>query len=133
MVALNFHADFAPKVEDGSKPHTFRVEGKRPPPRVGQTLHLYTRMRHPGCRLLKAVPCTRVQRMAVKIVETPVGTFAERTIDGNPMTMAQNEAFAIADGFANWAAFVAWLRTAHEIPAHGIVRGYLIWWGAPAP
>ncbi|MCM0021453.1 MAG: hypothetical protein NBV67_15790 [Tagaea sp.] len=129
MPALNFQKRFVPLIESGAKPHTFRVEGKRRPPRVGETLSLYYGMRTKACRLIKRVPCAAVQRMSVKFLNTPVGWYAERTIDGVPMTGAQNEAFAVADGFESWPAFEAWLRTAHEAPEDGIVRGWLIWWG----
>lgn len=132
MVALNFHADFAPKVEDGSKPHTFRVAGKRPPPRVGQTLHLYTRMRHPGCRLLKAVPCTRVQPMTIGLDFGDPFHSACRIHDVE-ISLRARERFAKRDGFASWAAFVAWVRKTHKPGPDKIVRGYLIWWGTPAP
>lgn len=132
MVALNFHADFVPKVEDGSKPHTFRVTGKRPPPREGQTLHLYTRMRHPGCRLLKAVPCTRVQPMSVWLHDDDP-TQCLLHVHGVEVDGRARERFAVRDGFASWAAFVAWLRKTHKPDDDGCVHGHLIWWGGPAP
>lgn len=130
MPALNFQKQFAAKVEDGSKPHTFRVEGKRRPPRVGETLSLYTGMRTKGCRLIKRVPCVAVQRMTCKLVKWHAGRCVLK-IDGAYRTLAQKEAFAIADGFESWAAFVAWLSATHATGTDMTVRGWLIWWGHP--
>jgi hypothetical protein len=132
MVALNFQPGFALMVESGAKPHTFRVEGKRRPPRVGETLSLYTGMRSKACRLLKRVTCTRVQPMTVGLDSGDPFQSACRVHDVE-ISVRARERFARRDGFASWAAFVAWVRKTHKPGKDGIVRGYLIWWGGPAP
>jgi hypothetical protein len=52
MPALGFNAQFAPFVEDGTKPHTIRARRKRPI-MVGDMLRFYVGMRTKQCRLLR--------------------------------------------------------------------------------
>ena len=56
MPALNYQAQFAPKVESGEKLQTIRARRKRPFKR-GDRLYHYTGMRTKSCRKLGESTC----------------------------------------------------------------------------
>jgi hypothetical protein len=119
---LNFEKRFVPHVEDGSKTHTIRAERKRAP-KVGETCHCYTGLRHKGARLLGRWPCVKVERITV----TP----HELRIDGEVLSRDERDAFARRDGFRGpqpWAEMMRYWE--HEQPSAGEWRfdGYVIHW-----
>lgn len=58
---------FQDLVINGTKPHTIRRISKRPPPRVGQTLHLYTGTRTKAChQLIPDIPCLGAQPIKIR-------------------------------------------------------------------
>jgi hypothetical protein len=81
---LSFEKRFVPHVEDGSKTHTIRAERKRAP-KVGETCHCYTGLRHKSARLLGRWPCVKVERITV----TP----HELRIDGEVLSRDERDAF----------------------------------------
>jgi len=64
MPALNYKAEFAPKVEDGTKRSTIRPRRKNPI-KKGDTLYHYTGMRTKKCRKLLENKCTSVSRIEI--------------------------------------------------------------------
>ncbi len=94
MGLYNFKARFAPRILDGSKTHTIRPL-RAHPDKPGDTLHLYTGLRHKGARLLMRVPCTRVEE--IEITATPLVI-----IDGMALDCSEREQLARRDGFDNW-------------------------------
>lgn len=61
MGLYNFKERFITHILDGSKTHTIRPERSRPD-KPGDTLHLYTGLRHKGAQLLMRVPCVEGRR-----------------------------------------------------------------------
>lgn len=133
MVALNFMKRFAPDVEQGIKRRTFRLESKRRPPRVGETLQLYTGMRTKSCRLLATAICTDVQGCILEVGRGRRGTVLLRVETLGKGATAQHlsdidalDEFARRDGFDDWSALVAFFRPRAD--RHGRVQGNLIHW-----
>ncbi len=101
MVAYSFKPRFVPFIQVGAKKQTVRAHRKRHA-RPGERLQLYTGMRTKQCaRILTEGPvCIRVDEITM-----PVGwCFREAArriaINGIPLSAAEMEAFAKADGFA---------------------------------
>jgi hypothetical protein len=133
MVALNFMKRFASDVERGIKLRTFRLDGKRRPPRVGETLQLYTGMRTKSCRLLAKSDCTDVQRCMLNVGYRQSWSVYLRRIELGDDAMiecletleALND-FAKLDGFADWSDLAAFFAPRAEYT--GQVKGHLIHW-----
>ncbi len=126
MPALNFHARFANAVMALEKRQTIRVRGKRQPPKVGDSLFLYTGMRTASCRKLATVTCASVEQIMVdpdrKTVTMPRGQPGHQfwsVLDQDEVT-----ALALADGFACSDDFFAFFADAHGCS----ISGYLIKW-----
>ena len=115
MPALNFMKEMAPKVESGEKTHTIRARRKNPIS-PGDTLYLYTGMRHKSCRLLKKTHCQYT--CEIKITESFV------KIDGQSLSRESIKNMAIADGFDSVEAFRDYFRKAHGFP----FSGDIIYW-----
>lgn len=118
MPSLSFNAMFADRVERGEKLHSIRGRRKRPEQWLpGKKLHLFTAMRTRHCRRLGLAIITSVHE--IDIVQTGV------EIDGayidDPAALS---AFARADGFLTWSAFVAFFEEIYGLPW----RGSLIKW-----
>jgi hypothetical protein len=61
MGLYNFQPRFVPYILDGTKTHTIRAERGGHNDMPGNTMHLYTGLRHKGARLLMRVPCVKVE------------------------------------------------------------------------
>lgn len=118
MGLYNFQERFVPAIEAGTKRHTIRAPRKHPD-RPGNTLHLYTGLRHKGARLLARVQCTAV-------AEITISRFGQIAIDGRPLTMVEAEQLARLDGFAGLAEMIAFWSTPNRLP----FRGQMIHWGS---
>lgn len=64
MGLYNFQARFVPFILAGAKTHTIRAV-RANPDKPGNTLHLYTGLRHKGARLLMRVPCVKVEEIEI--------------------------------------------------------------------
>jgi hypothetical protein len=106
MYVANFQTRFVALVEQGKKRQTIRAERKDGRyPRVGDTIRLYAGMRTKNCRLL----CDAVIESVDRVVIDPRGVW----INGDFLLGKDREAFAIADGFENWADMKAWFLSTH--------------------
>lgn len=124
MVAYNFQERFAPAVECGDKTQTIRARGKRRPPRVGESLQLYTGLRTTTVRkLLWTDPvCESVEDISLS-ARTGVVSMIR---DGRWQHLSPDEveALAKADGFACADDFFDFF-----LKQHGpTFSGYLIKW-----
>jgi len=120
MVAFNFSPEFADAVASGAKRQTIR-QTKRA--KVGDRLQLYTGQRTKQCRkLIEPDPvCTVVDYCAVRPDYLTLGDVRlhPRDIDE----------FARADGFADYAAMVAWFKAKYGSP---FFIGYVHKWAHAA-
>jgi hypothetical protein len=91
---LNFQPRFVPFILDGSKTHTIRAE-RAIMPRVGETCHCYTGLRHKGAKLLGRWPCVRVE--GIQIFQD--GLRRRVFIDGNELSLDEKNSLAWRDGF----------------------------------
>lgn len=126
MPAINFQAQFADAVKNLEKCQTIRARGKRPRPRVGDPLFLYTGLRTAACRKLITVVCSSVEmitidaeRMEVAMPRGRAGFQAWTRLESEEV-----EQLARDDGFADGAAFFDWFRANHG----KTLSGYLIRW-----
>lgn len=115
MPAYNFNPQFAGAIERREKRQTIRARGKRRPPRVGETLFLYTGMRTSACRRLLTTACTDVEPIQIDTrrrevsMPRPFGAGQAWTrLDDDEV-----ERLARDDGFANADAFFAWFADKH--------------------
>lgn len=95
---VGFKRRFAPFVEDGSKTHTIRGEGRFT---VGQRLDCYVDPRQKSMRLLGRWPCVRVEPVVLTFARYGIGYRLEIRIgeDQQLISPIEAEAFAWADGF----------------------------------
>jgi len=94
MGLYNFQERFVPFILDGRKTHTIRA-ARTNPDKPGNTLHLYTGLRHKGARLLMRVPCVKVEE--IEICGLAIA------IDGIELSRSEREALARRDGFQDFA------------------------------
>ena len=64
MGLYNFKEMFVPFIRDGTKTHTIRAV-RALPDVPGNTMHLYTGLRHPGAELIGRVPCIKVEPIRI--------------------------------------------------------------------
>lgn len=129
---LGFKARFVPMIEDGSKTHTIRAKRKTRP-RVGETCHCYTGLRHKGARLLGRWPCVKVEDILV--YERGDATLGI-TIEGVELSVAEKNALAWRDGFrGNGKRFAFaemaeyWLKVHPVEEGPFVFEGDVIHWG----
>jgi hypothetical protein len=146
MVAYSFHKMFIPQVSGGLKRQTIRAHRKRHA-RPGEAVQLYTAMRTIHCRkILTPDPlCVSVDEIRLEVGQElfegrQLGTIDAIEINGIPLTEAEIETLAIADGFhPRWhyppeTAFshikARWLMGCFWREAHGTgsFEGVLIKW-----
>lgn len=127
MGLYNFQSRFVPKILSGEKTHTIRTI-RANPDKPGNTLHLYTGLRHKGARLLMRVLCTRIQEIEIKqnLIADPES--GDRWllnlvfIDGERISLDESEQLARRDGFANFAEMMQFWDG--RLP----FRGHIIHW-----
>lgn len=96
MGIYNFQERFVRPILSGRKTHTIRAE-RVYPDKPGNTLHLYTGLRHKGAKLLMRVPCTRIEE--ILITKTPLPRVV---VDGHMLDQDEEHLLAYRDGFANF-------------------------------
>lgn len=106
MGLYNFKERFITRILDGSKTHTIRPERSRPD-KPGDTLHLYTGLRHKGARLLMRVPCVKIEEIEIKHGVFFDENHASVVIDGVALDHGEREAFARRDGFEDFADMIS--------------------------
>lgn len=117
MVAINFSAQFADRVERGEKRQTIR-RGRRC--EAGQALQLYTGMRTKACRKLRDAVCSDV---------TYVGLTEKGVTLGDVRKFPRDiDEFARADGFADYAEMWKWFSERYGTNSF---TGYVIRWDVP--
>lgn len=97
MVAYNFQGRFAGMVEAGTKRQTIRQSARCAP---GDALQLYTGQRTKECRKLRDAVCVAVESCIIR----------ERSIIYAGRRLDDPDAFARADGFADYAEMYAWFK-----------------------
>lgn len=126
MPAYNFKPQFAELIRNRQKRHTIRARGKRKPPKVDDTLHLYTGMRTSECRKIGEFRCSGV---AMITIDTERRQVRVPRMIGVTLTMweldqAEVDSLAKFDGFESTDAFFAWFQANHGKS----LSGYLIFW-----
>ena len=117
MGLYGFKAQFVPKILAGEKTHTIRALRKHPD-KPGNTLHLYTGLRHKGARLLMRVTCTKVRSITID----RGGRIA---IDGIQLSGDEEDRLARADGFVSYLEMMSfWVG---RLP----FEGHIIHWRKP--
>lgn len=111
MVAIGFKKAFAPDVEARRKKQSIRANNRF---RVGQRLQLYTGMRTRQCRKLSA------EDPVITSVESVVVDEDFISVGGKILDYVDRARMAVADGFADWAAFEAFFENSEQgLPFHG--------------
>jgi hypothetical protein len=113
MGLYNFKARFVDKILSGAKTHTIRAI-RAHPDKPGNTLHLYTGLRHKGARLLMRATCTKVQQIEIRANSV--------WIDGELMFADECELLARRDGFENFTEM--WKFWEERLP----FVGHIIHW-----
>lgn len=128
MVAYSFQKRFEAPIRSNAKRHTIRVEraGRSRHARPGERVQLYVGMRTKHCRLIATPICDRVWPIQIDLQgEIILG------LDGEISKVRDFDAFAISDGFADWADMVAFWERHH--PGVLVFSGVLIGWAQIEP
>lgn len=123
MPILGFKKVMAPKVEDGSKPHTIRAKRKRPI-YAGDTLYLYTGLRTKNAQHLRTVTCTTVQNIEIHRSDISDTLGVVIFIEGRVLGTTDAVELIQRDGFDSVKDFMDWFLPA-KIKKF---EGDLIWW-----
>ena len=114
MVAINFSAQFADRVERGDKRQTIRRKRKCEP---GDALQLYTGQRTKACRKLRDAVCADV---------TYVGLTERGVTLGDVRRFPRDiDEFARLDGFESYADMWRWFSERYKTSSF---TGYVIRW-----
>lgn len=92
MGLYSFKAQFVPMILAGEKTHTIRAT-RAHPDKPGNTLHLYTGLRHKGARLLMRATCTKVETVKIEAL------FGRIMVNGELLDDSEQEQLAKRDGF----------------------------------
>lgn len=106
MVAYNFAAEHAPKVENRTKKRTLRLE---PRAKVGDKLQLFTGQRTAQCRKLSQEDptCTRVAKVEL--------TRTDMKYDGTYQSPDILDDYARADGFKGYQNMLDWFEAQYGV------------------
>lgn len=106
MAAYNFKSQFVEPIRDGTKHHTIRADRKDGRvPAIGELLALYCGMRTKGCfKILdENPPCTRVQRISIRLKTMPECQLIYVVLDdGELLDSSEAEQLARCDGFPDF-------------------------------
>lgn len=127
MVAYSFKARFEAPILARTKRQTIRAVGKRRHAREGEELQLYTGMRTRSCRLLGLALCESTRPIRLFLATDLV------RIDGRAThsLFPELDAFAVRDGFGDWADLKAFWRDEHGSSVKDF-EGVLVDWGDTA-
>ncbi len=125
MVAYSYKKRFAPKIRAGIKPQTMRNERKRHA-RPGEEIQHYTGMRTKQCAKVGVSICRAVTPVRIDFVRCTIRVEGRGTIAG----LDKLDAFAVMDGFDNWADMRAFWKAEHGKTKNedGTARGPLNAW-----
>lgn len=108
MGIYNFQTRFVDAILRGAKTHTIRATRVHPD-KPGNTLHLYTGLRHKGAKLLMRVPCTAIQEIKIELrLYSGTSVLAKGLrfpcviIEGYKLGADEKEALARRDGFSSF-------------------------------
>ena len=120
MGLYNFEKRFVPFIRARVKKHTIRAARVIGEDKPGDTMHLYTGLRHKGAALIDRVPCVKVENILI----TPGGMVR---IDGIYLGDDERESLARSDGFESFAAMLAYWRSKKK--GNGLpFRGKIFHW-----
>jgi hypothetical protein len=128
MGLYNFEKRFVPFILAGTKKHTIRAK-RANPDKPGNTLHLYTGLRHKGAKLIMRVRCVKVETIKIAVIEK-FGIRMERpvaivSIDGMLLDASECESLAQRDGFKDFAEMLHyWKSSKNCLP----FEGHIIHW-----
>lgn len=126
MGLYNYDPFFAPGVRSGAILQTIRRK-RLNPDKPGNFLHHYIGMRTRSVELLCRTKCTSVQDIVIVLLPGP-GPCVEIIIDSVALSPDEKIAFAIADGFPSYTAWLNhWLERILRKP----FVGDLIRWQEP--
>lgn len=128
MGLYNFQTRFVPKILAGEKTHTIRAI-RTNPDKPGNTLHLYTGLRHKGAKLLMRVPCVKVEQILLdfSLLGWPNNPRYRVLIDGCELSPDEREQLAKRDGFESFAEMMKfWREPKNRLP----FKGHVIHWRA---
>ena len=114
MPALNFSAEFASAVQNGTKRQTIRPKRKRPI-QWSDYLYFYTGQRTRSCRKLGESVCLAVRDICI------VTEGRQVAIDGLKLTTTEVENLAKDDGFDSVGAFFAWFEGRYGPEFNGVL------------
>lgn len=125
MVAYSFKQRFVAPILAGTKRQTVRGARKRHA-RPGEAVQIYTGMRTKHCRLIGRATCLDVLPITF-MFSNGEGSQDDLILCAGLDHLGDLDAFARADGFANWAELCAFWRKNH--PGVDEFHGVLIRWG----
>ena len=122
MGLYNFEERFVPFILDGRKRHTIRAI-RANPDKPGNTLHLYTGLRHKGARCLIRPVCTKREDILITVSRLV-------RIDMEWLDEEECELLARADGFESFCDMMEfWVKPKNRLP----FSGHIIHWKLPSP
>jgi hypothetical protein len=121
MGLYNFQERFVSMILDGTKMHTIRSRRARPD-KPGNTLYLYSGLRHKGARLLMRAVCTKVEHIWIEDLEEEGFRI---TVDGFVLAPDECDCLAKADGFSSFAEMMNFWEG--KLPFYG----HIIHWRHP--
>lgn len=133
MVAYTFKAQFVLPIELGEKTQTIRAVGKKRHARAGDTVQHYTGPRMKPRKIGEST-CQSSGPVTLAFGDSckrPFVVFGDPQTAGPGeilITPAELDAFAVADGFADWQALADfWAETHAPLPAEW--TGVIVRWG----
>ncbi len=129
MVAYSFNKRFVAPILDGTKIGTIRKQRKRHA-RAAEWVQLYTGMRTKYCARIGSGVCQSARPIILSLDDA--GVFYRDAME-SIRDADDLDAFAVADGFADWDHLDAFWRVSH--PGVAVFEGTHIVWGytfAPA-
>lgn len=124
MGLYNFKKQFVPLIESGEKTHTIRAIRKHPE-KAGNTVHLYTGLRHKGARLLFRSTCVKVEEITIDACGHECNCDGAIEINGVSLSKDECEALAKRDGFNDFNSMLDFW--AGRLP----FKGHVIHWKFP--
>ena len=130
MTAYGFKSMFVAPIRAGTKIGTIRAPRKRHV-RPGEAMQLYCGMRRKGCfKIIDDVTCLRVNEITLDVRMSDRPDLWAGSIlwsNGVPLqSIADLDAFAVSDGFVDFAAMATFWRQNH---GDDIFHGVHIIWG----
>lgn len=123
---ISFQPEFAPMIEDGSKPHT--VRRNRPTINTWDILHLYQGQRSPSGRLILATHCESNEAINI----TRRGIRIRRGKSWHKLGEIERHMFAFTDGFRTDPTGDAFRSMVQFFGADVPFIGNLITWTTPS-